>query len=78
METEKQILTMYNEGKSTYQIAKELNTYPNKIRRTLLKHNIELKTRSEAQKNAIEKGFSDIPTKGKKRSRDKKLKLAKG
>lgn len=78
METEKQILEMYNKGISTYQIAKDLNTYPNKIRRILLKHGVELKTRSEAQKNAIERGVTDIPTRGKKRSKDEKVKISKG
>lgn len=78
MELEKQILTMYNSGKSTYQIAKDLSTYPNKIRRILLKHGIELKTRSEAQKNAIENGTSDIPTRGKKRTKDEKIKISEG
>jgi|SRR6056300_1374281 very-short-patch-repair endonuclease len=78
MDTEKQILEMYNDGKSTYQIAKELNTYPNKIRRILMKHGVELKTRSEAQKNAIDKGVSGIPTKGKKRTKDEKIKISQG
>lgn len=78
METEKQILEMYNNGISTYQIAKDLNTYPNKIRRILHKHGVELKTRSEAQKNAIKKGFAELPTKGKKRSKEEKVKISKG
>lgn len=78
MDTEKQILEMYNDGKSTYQIAKELNTYPNKIRRILMKNGVELKTRSEAQKNAIDKGVSGIPTKGKKRTKDEKIKISQG
>jgi very-short-patch-repair endonuclease len=78
METEKQILSMYDEGKSTYQIAKDLNTYPNKIRRILMKHGIELKTRSEAQRNAIEKGVTNVPTKGKKRTKDEKIKISQG
>lgn len=78
METEEQILSMYDEGKSTYQIAKDLNTYPNKIRRILMKHGIELKTRSEAQRNAIEQGVTSVPTKGKKRTRDEKIKISQG
>jgi len=78
MQEEKQILDMYNNGKSTYQIAKHLNTYPNKIRRILMKHGVELKTRSEAQKNAMEHGLSDIPTRGKKRTKDEKIKISQG
>lgn len=78
METDRQILEMYNNGISTYQIAKDLDTYPNKIRRVLMKHGVELKTRSEAQKNAIDMGVTDIPTRGKKRTKDEKVKISKG
>lgn len=78
MQEEKQILEMYNEGRSTYQIAKDLNTYPNKIRRVLLKNGIELKTKSEAQKNALDQGLSYIPTRGKTRTKDEKLKISQG
>ena len=36
---DKQVIELYNEkNKSTYEIAKQLETYPNKIRRTLIKH----------------------------------------
>jgi len=43
-----------------------------------MKHGVELKTRSEAQKNAIDKGVSGIPTKGKKRTKDEKIKISQG
>jgi very-short-patch-repair endonuclease len=75
---EKEVIDLYNEGVSTYQIAKDLNTYPNKIRRILHKNGIELKTRSEAQKNAIDKGLVNLPTKGKKRSKEEKIKISFG
>lgn len=75
---EKDIVNMYIEGKSTYQIAEHMDTYPNKIRRILIKNGIELKTKSEAQKNAIDKGISILPTKGKKRTVQEKLKISSG
>lgn len=74
---EKQIIEMYNDqDKSTYEIAKSLNTYPNKIRRTLIKHGYKLKDKSEAQKNALKSGRCEHPTAGKKRSIEEKLKIS--
>lgn len=36
---EQRVINLYQKhDKSTYQIAEELNTYPNKIRRVLIKH----------------------------------------
>ena len=68
---ENNIAKMYTEEcMSTYEIAKELNTYPNKIRRYLKKNGIELKNKSSAQKNALDKGISKIPTRGKRRSKE--------
>lgn len=75
---DKKIIDMYNNGKSTYEIAQMFQTYPNKIRRILMRHGIELKNRSEAQKNAIERGTSSIPTQGKKRTREEKINISKG
>lgn len=75
---EKEIVEMYDSGKSTYEIAGLLNTYPNKVRRILIKNGVELKTKSEAQVNALEKGSSSIPTKGKKRSSEDKIKISSG
>lgn len=64
--------------KSTYEIAEELNTYPNRIRRILIKSGIQLKTKSEAQKNAIENGTALHPTSGKNRTQEEKLKISSG
>lgn len=78
MDTQK-IVDMYTkQNKSTYEIAEAMKTYPNKIRRVLIKSGIELKNKSEAQKNAIETGKSTHPTKGKKRSHNEKLKISSG
>lgn len=74
---EQKVVNMYQkENKSTYEIAEALNTYPNKIRRTLIKHGCELKDRSEAQRNALKKGRIDHPTAGRKRSYEERLKIS--
>lgn len=64
------------ENKSTYQIAEELNTYPNKIRRILISGGVEIKDKSEAQKNALKNGKAKIPTQGKPRTKEEKLKIS--
>lgn len=74
---EQEVIKLYNESnQSTYEIAKQLNTYPNKIRRTLIKHGYELKDRSEAQKFALESGRSAHPTAGKKRTAKEKISIS--
>ena len=76
---EKEIIDLYTKGnKSTYEIATYMNTYPNKIRRILMKHEIEMKDRSEAQKNALKMGKSKIPTLGRKRTKEERLKISSG
>lgn len=76
MNTQK-ILQMYTEqNKSTYEIAEHFKTYPNKIRRILIKQGVELKTKSEAQKNAIERGIASHPTSGKQRTMEEKIKIS--
>ena len=65
-EFDKNVIDMYNKkNMSTYEIAKVLDTYPNKIRRTLIKNGYELKDKSQAQKVALAEGRSSHPTKGK-------------
>jgi very-short-patch-repair endonuclease len=74
---EKRVIDLYiKEQKSTYEIASLLKTYANKIRRILVKNGIELKNKSEAQKNALIKGTATIPTKGKKRTEEEKIKIS--
>jgi very-short-patch-repair endonuclease len=65
-----------NEKKSTYEIAVALKTYPNKIRRVLLSNGVEIRTKSQAQKQALENGSAVHPTKGKKRSEEAKDKIS--
>jgi very-short-patch-repair endonuclease len=74
---ENEVIRMYVEDhKSTYEIADHFQTYPNKIRRILVRHGFQLKNKSEAQKNALAKGAAPHPTKGTKRSSDTKLKIS--
>ena len=76
-EFDKNVIDMYNKkNMSTYEIAKVLDTYPNKIRRTLIKNGYELKDKSQAQKVALAEGRSSHPTKGKKRSKQEKVKIS--
>jgi len=76
---QKQVVDLYTkENKSTYEIAEMLQTYPNKIRRILIKNGVEIKDKSQAQKNAIIKGTSKIPTQGLKRTHEEKLKISEG
>lgn len=74
---EQQIVDMYvNQNHSTYTIAKTFNTYPNKIRRIILKNGYQLKDKSEAQRAALKEGRSAHPTEGKKRDPTTKKKIS--
>jgi very-short-patch-repair endonuclease len=75
----KKIIDLYNkQNKSTYEIAEIMQTYPNKIRRILVKNGVELKDKSEAQRNAIKNGKATHPTLGKTRSYADKIKISSG
>ena len=78
MNKEKIIQLYTQENKSTYEIADLFNTYPNKIRRILISSGIEIKDKSQAQKNALLKGTSKIPTQGLQRTKEEKLKISAG
>lgn len=65
------------ENKSFLDIAKELNTYANKIRRDAIKFNLKIRDKSQAQKNALITGKHKHPTKGTKRSQQTKSKIGK-
>lgn len=74
---EQDIIDMYvNQNISTYVIAKKYNTYPNKIRRLLIKMGVKMDDRSEAQKKALESGRSIHPTKGKQMSEETRAKIS--
>lgn len=71
------ILDMYdNQNCSTYVIAKKYNTYPNKIRRLLIKNGRSLDDKSTAQKKALKSGRSQHPTEGITRSDAVKEKIS--
>jgi len=61
--------------KSFADISKEYNTYSNKLRRDAIKFNIKIRTKSEAQANALKTGKSKHPTKGKERRSEVKEKI---
>jgi len=74
---DKKVIKMYTkQNLSTYQIAEVMDTYPNKIRRTLKKHGHELKSKSSAQSNALNSGRREHPTAGKKRTLSEKIKIS--
>ena len=63
------------EEKSFDQISEMYNTYPNKLRRDAKKFNIPVRSRSQAQKNALKSGRTNHPTKGTTRSEETKQKI---
>ena len=74
---DKKVIKLYNkENRSTYEIAEMLETYPNKIRRTLKKHGYELKSKSSAQSNALKSGRRPHPTAGKQRTLSERVKIS--
>lgn len=65
-----------NKQRSLADIAKDFNTYPNFIRRMLIKAGISLRTKKESQTLALQTGRAKHPTKGKKRSEAVKQQIA--
>ena len=73
------ILHLHNEGCSSYEIAEKLGTYSTKILRALKFLGAESRDYSEAQKNALKRGRSKIPTeKGTKLSEKHKELISEG
>jgi len=70
------VVQMYKDGSSTYDIAKKYGTNPNRVRRLLNKQGVKLRSKSQAQKNAIETGKIEHPTKGRKRTKEEKLAIS--
>lgn len=67
---------LYSQKKKSFQdIAAEYGTYANKVRRDAKKFNIHIRSKSEAQKNALETGKHNHPTKGKTRDDETKTKI---
>lgn len=61
--------------KSFGDIANEVGTYANKIRRDAIKLKIPIRDKSEAQKNALKTGKTTHPTEGKKRPENIKQRI---
>ena len=57
-------------------IANELDTYPNKVRRALKSHGIKIRNKASAQATALKKGRSKHPTKDKGHSEESRLKIS--
>lgn len=75
-EKQKFIFKEYTTNKKSFQdIAQLAETYANKIRRDAIKYGINIRDKSEAQKNALTTGKTDHPTKGKTRSSKTKEKI---
>jgi very-short-patch-repair endonuclease len=73
------IQTQYTENKKSFgTIAKECNTYSNRLLRDAKKFNIPIRTKSEAQKNALSTGAHKHPTKGRQRSESEKMNIGSG
>lgn len=73
---EEKIVRMYeDDGKSLREIAKEVGWYANKVMK-LLKSLNKLRSKSEAQKLALELNKTPHPTKNKKIPEDTKLKIS--
>ena len=68
---------MHHKNKmSIVEIAENLGTYPNKVRRLAKKLGAEIRNKSEAQKIALTTGRQQHPTKGKKRPEEIKVKIS--
>jgi very-short-patch-repair endonuclease len=76
IEKEKILQDLYvKQNKSFADIALEYDTYPNRVRRDAKKYKISIRTKSEAQKNALSTGKHKHPTKGKIRDQQTKEKI---
>ena len=71
------IYQYYTECKSIREIAKDNQTYPNKIARALKDAGQELRSKGEAAKLAVDSGKIKPPMLGKKRSQDEKNNISK-
>tara|TARA_R100000278_G_scaffold116687_1_gene96240 strand:- start:189 stop:974 length:786 start_codon:yes stop_codon:yes gene_type:complete len=70
---------LYTKDKLSFAaIAKQLNTYANKIRRDANKFKIPIRDKSQAQSNALKQGVHKHPTKGKQRTEEEKSKIGLG
>lgn len=71
-----QFIADYESGMSIVQMAEKYKTYPNKIRRQLIKAGYTMRSRGEAQKIALSSGRANHPTRGKKHSKETLAKIS--
>jgi very-short-patch-repair endonuclease len=70
-------LHYWDNKESIHEIAEKLDTYPNRVRRSILEFWPKLRTKAQAQKNALKRGTSVHPTEGRNRTTDEKTKISK-
>ncbi len=70
------IIADYNDGKSVPELAEEYGTYPLKICRLIRSYGGRLRTKSESQKLALEKGRAVHPTNGPNFTEEKRKLLS--
>lgn len=75
---EAEVIRLYNQNKSTHEIAESLGTYTNKVRRVLTKHGVKIRGRADAQSIALKSGRAKHPTKGTTRPESVKEKISEG
>lgn len=69
----------YHTNKRSLQdIADELGTNRQRVRRALIKHGIAIRGKSAAQKAALKSGRAEHPTEGKERPEDVRIRIAEG
>ena len=64
--------------RSVRDIAKQLGTYPNAVRRALIKDGVKLRSRSAAQALALTSGRARHPTGGSERPPETKIRISEG
>jgi len=64
--------------RSMQSIADELNTNRQRVRRALIREDVEIKDKSTAQKAALNAGRATHPTEGKQRSEEVRIRIAEG
>ena len=76
IQKQKLLFEEYEQNNKSFQdIAKIYGTYANKIRRDAIKYKINIRDKSQAQKNALTTGKASHPTEGKIRAADTKNKI---
>lgn len=75
-EKEQVIKDLYSKQKKSFKdIADQYSTYANKVRRDAMKFKIQIRDKSDAQKNALQTGKHKHPTKGTQRTEETKNKI---